>query len=133
MRSRVCPKCFGGYFEHHLLSSAPAASSEYGLASSHDYIKLEALDLSITDFLKLSHRICCWARVRRVRQGNISSELLMCGGGVRSILLLSLVARDNRCMYMAQVCFYVCCIDCVGVCGNICCVAAIVKNSIFLS
>ena len=26
---------------------------------SHDYIKLEALDLSITDFLKLSHIICC--------------------------------------------------------------------------
>ena len=32
----------------------------------------------------------------------------MCGGGVRSILLLPLVAsmpRDNRCMYMAHVCF----------------------------
>ena len=32
-------------------------------------------------------------RVRRVRRGSISSELLMCGGGVRSILLLPLVAR----------------------------------------
>ena len=32
-------------------------------------------------------------------------------------------------MYMAQVCFYVCCSDCVGVCGNVCCVAAVVKNS----
>ena len=32
-----------------------------------------------------------WARVRRVRQGSLSSELLMCGGGVRSILLLPLV------------------------------------------
>ena len=44
----------------------------------------------------------------------------MCGG-VRSILLLPLVARcirDNICMYMAHVCFYyVCCSDCVGVCG----------------
>ena len=39
--------------------------------------------------------------------------------------------RDNRCMYMAHVCFYVCCSDCVGVCGNVCCVAAIVKNSVF--
>ena len=29
---------------------------------------------------------------------------------------------DNRCMYMAHVCFYVCCSDCVGVCGNVCCV-----------
>ena len=27
-----------------------------------------------------------WAMVRRVRRGSISSELLMCGGGVRSIL-----------------------------------------------
>ena len=33
-----------------------------------------------------------WARVRRVRRGSISSELIMCGGGVSSILLLPLVA-----------------------------------------
>ena len=33
-----------------------------------------------------------WSRVRRVKRGSISSELLMCGGGVRSILLLHLVA-----------------------------------------
>ena len=33
------------------------------------------------------------AKVRRVRRGSISSVLLMCGGGVRSILLLPLVAR----------------------------------------
>ena len=31
--------------------------------------------------------------VRRVIRGSISSELLMCGGCVRSILLLPLVAR----------------------------------------
>ena len=31
--------------------------------------------------------VLSWARVRRVRRGSISSELLMCGGGVRSILL----------------------------------------------
>ena len=30
--------------------------------------------------------------------------------------------RDNKCMYMAHVCFYVCCSDCVWVCGNVCCV-----------
>ena len=30
--------------------------------------------------------------MRRVRRGSISSELLMCSGGVRSILLLPLVA-----------------------------------------
>ena len=46
------------------------------------------------------------------------------GGGVRSILLLSLVARR---LETIDVCFYVCCCDCVGVCGNVCCVAAIVK------
>ena len=38
--------------------------------------------------------------------------------------------RDNRCMYMVHVCFYVCCSDCVGVCGNVCCVAAVVKDSV---
>ena len=38
--------------------------------------------------------------MRGVRWGSISSELLMCGGGVRSIVLLPLVARDNRYMYM---------------------------------
>ena len=37
--------------------------------------------------------ILSWARVRRVRYGSIYSELLMCGGGVRSILILRLVAR----------------------------------------
>ena len=31
--------------------------------------------------------------MRRVMLGSISSELLMCGGGVRSILLLPLVIR----------------------------------------
>ena len=30
--------------------------------------------------------VLSWATVRRVRRGSISSELLMCGGGVRSIL-----------------------------------------------
>ena len=72
--------------------------------------------------------VLSWARVRRVWWGSISSELLMCGGGVRSILLLSLVAR---CMYMAHVCFNVCCCDCVGGCGNVWCVAAVVKDSVF--
>ena len=32
--------------------------------------------------------VLSWASVRRVRRGNLSSELLMCGAGVRSILLL---------------------------------------------
>ena len=31
--------------------------------------------------------VLSWARVQRVRRGSIFSELLMCGGGVRIILL----------------------------------------------
>ena len=81
--------------------------------------------------------VLSWARVRQVRQGILSSALLVCGGGVHSILLLPLVARCletiDVCMYMAYVCFYVCCSDCVGVCVDVCCVAAVVKNSVFLA
>ena len=36
------------------------------------------------------------------------------------------------CVYVAYDCVYVCRSDCVGVCGNVCCVAAVVKNSGFL-
>ena len=42
-----------------------------------------------------------WARVRRVRLGSISAELLMCGEGVHSILLLPLV---DRCLETIDVC-----------------------------
>ena len=41
-----------------------------------------------------------WVRVRR---GSLSSELLMCGGGVRSILLLPLV---GRCLETIDVCIW---------------------------
>ena len=34
---------------------------------------------------------------------------------------------------MTHVCFYVCCCDCAGVCENVCCVAAVVKDSVFLA
>ena len=40
-----------------------------------------------------SESVLSLARVRLVRRGSLSSELLMCGGGVSSILLLPLVAR----------------------------------------
>ena len=33
--------------------------------------------------------VLSWAMVRRVRRGSLSSELLMCGGGVRSILVIT--------------------------------------------
>ena len=44
--------------------------------------------------------VLCWACVRR---GNVSSALLVCGGGVRSILLLPLVAR---CLETKDVCIW---------------------------
>ena len=40
-------------------------------------------------------------RVRRVMRGSISLELLICGGGVCSILLLTLVAR---CLEIIDLC-----------------------------
>ena len=83
--------------------------------------------------------VLSWARVRRVRRGSLSSELLMCGGGVRSILLLPLVAR---CLETIDVCiwrmfvfvfvFVSVVVTVWGVCGNVCCVAAVVKNRGFL-
>ena len=47
--------------------------------------------------------VSSWARVQRVIRGSISSELLVCGGGVRSILLLPLVAR---CLETIDVCIW---------------------------
>ena len=44
-----------------------------------------------------------WARVQQVRRGNLSSELLVCGGSVRSILLLPLVAG---CLETIDVCIW---------------------------
>ena len=37
--------------------------------------------------------VLSWDMVRSVGRGSMSSELIMCVGGVRSILLLPLVAR----------------------------------------
>ena len=42
-----------------------------------------------------------------MRRGRISSELLMSGGGVRSILLLRLVARCLE-MYVYGACLFLC-------------------------
>ena len=49
--------------------------------------------------------VMSWARVRRVSRVSLSSELLMCGGGVRSILLLPLVARcleTRPCLFLCM-------------------------------
>ena len=53
------------------------------------------------DFRKGDLFVLSWSRVRRVRRGSIFSELLMFGRGVRSILLLPLVAR---CLETIDVC-----------------------------
>ena len=50
---------------------------------------------------------------------------------MRSILLLPLVARciDTLDVCLWRMCVY--CSDCVGFCGNVCCVAAAVEDSVF--
>ena len=68
-----------------------------------------ALTLCKYDLRKGDLFVLSWARVRRVRRGSLSSELLVCDGGVRNILLLPLVDRCletiDVCMYITHVCF----------------------------
>ena len=63
------------------------------------------------DLRKGDSSLLSWARVRRLRRANISSELLMCGGDVCNNLLLPLVARCietiNVCIWRMFVCMYV--------------------------
>ena len=47
--------------------------------------------------------VLSWARMRQVMRESLSLELLMCGGGARSILLLPLVAR---CTETIDVCIW---------------------------
>ena len=47
--------------------------------------------------------VLCWERVRRVRPVSTSSEQVMCVGGMRSIVLLPLVAR---CLETKVVCIW---------------------------
>ena len=56
------------------------------------------------DFRKGDLFVLSLERVRRVRRVSISSEMVMCGRGVRS--------------------------ECMGVCGNVCCVAPVVRDSV---
>ena len=60
-----------------------------------------ASTLCMYDLRKGDFFILSWARVRGVMRGSIS--LLMCGGVVRSILLLPLVAR---CLETIDVCIW---------------------------
>ena len=77
--------------------------------------------------------VLIWERVRRVRRQSFSSELLISGGGGRNVLLLPLVVIDaygTIYIYIWRFFLNVCCRDCVGVCGNVCCVAAVVEDSV---
>ena len=81
--------------------------------------------------------VLSWARMRQVRRGSLSSELLVCGEGVCSILLLPLV---TRCLDTIDVCIWYMFVFLSvvvtvggGVCGNVFYVAAVVKNSVFLA
>ena len=69
-----------------------------------------------------------------MKRGSNYTELLMCGEGVRSILLLPLVARCletiDVCIRRIFVLMYVVVIV-WGVCWNVCCVAAVVKECLF--
>ena len=62
-----------------------------------------ALNLCTYDLRKGDLFVLSWAWVRRMKRGSLSSELLMCGGGVCSILLLPLVAR---CLETIDVCIW---------------------------
>ena len=55
------------------------------------------------DFRKGDLFVLSWERVQQVKRGGISSELLMCGGGVNSMLSLSPVAR---CIETTDVCIW---------------------------
>ena len=60
--------------------------------------------LCMYDLRKGDLCVLSWARVRRVRRGGISSELLMCGGGVRIILLLPVVKVRTDSGYVVKQC-----------------------------
>ena len=51
--------------------------------------------------------VLSWERVRRVRQGSLSSELLVCGGGVRSIFVIASCGYlVPRCIETIDVCIW---------------------------
>ena len=55
------------------------------------------------DLRKKDLFILSWTKMRRVRRGSISTEILICGGDMHSILFLPLVAR---CLETIDVCIW---------------------------
>ena len=78
----------------------------------------DGCDLCKYDLRKGDLFVLNWARVQRVMRRSIFSELLMCGGGVRSILLLPHVAR---CLETIDVCIWriFLFMSVVGLCGGL--------------
>ena len=62
-----------------------------------------ASTLCKSDMRKVDLFVLSWAKMGRVRRESISSDMLMSGGGVRSILLYPLVAR---CLATIDVCTF---------------------------
>ena len=83
------------------------------------------------DFRKGDLFVLSWARGRRVRWESVSLELLVCGGGVRSILSLPLVARCLGVCIRRMFVFMSVVVTVWGVCGNVCCVAPLLKIVFF--
>ena len=82
------------------------------------------------DLRKGDLSVLSWAMVRQVRQGSLASELLMCGGGVRSIFYFCLYcdAWSCRCSCMGSVsvsscrcCMFVSCVHPVAVLNDAFC------------
>ena len=94
----------------------------------------DGCDLAATlckyDLIKGNLFVLSWARLRRVMRGSISSELIMRGGGVHSILLLSLVAR---CLETIDVCIWRMFVFMSVVVTALGSVGMFVENSCFLS
>ena len=74
-----------------------------------------ALTLCKYDLRKGDLFVMGWAMVRRVRRGSISSELIICACRCAQYLHRCIETID---VYMAHVCFYVCCSDCC-LCGGL--------------
>ena len=94
-----------------------------------------ASTLCMYDLRKGNLFVLRWARGAMSEAGSISSELLMCGGIVCSILLLPLVASCLETIYVCILVIYVfmsVVVTVLGIVGSFC-VAAIAKDNGFVS
>ena len=74
--------------------------------------------------------------MRRVMRRTISSELLIATLWWRCVQYFVIascgyMSRDNSCIYACMFVFMSVAGGCDGVCGNVCCVVAVIENSVF--